>query len=533
MPMKVFASWPAAALAGSIAGHDLDVVQNPHDFTYKVPGLVTWIILGLSVIGAWAFPRVVVVAATIMALYMLFRFVLVLVFYTIGMLRCRRWATAEFERAPASDDLQADDVRHVVLVANYREPEEVLARTLEALAVQKDAPQRLIVVLAMEEAEEGSRAKAAALQARFAGRFADLLATFHPAGLPGEIRGKGSNLRWAAEEVRRELVDRQRLPIERLTLTSSDADSLFHPRYFDVVGRLFAADGQRHLRFWQAPLLLDTNIWRVPTIIRLFTFMTNAVHLSEQSNAASFPLPLSSFTLSFKLAEQVGYWDPAVIADDTHIFLRCYFATRGRTRLVPVYLPTRGDTVTGATFWQTLVNYYKQKLRHGWGCQDASYVLQQWGRVDGMSFGRKALPLIKSLHDHLIFSVGGGLVLIGTLLSLVLYNNPVITLPFDFAYPLLLQAINVLGALGLWGTWIAERVRVSSDVRHWRFSTLIMEILGWGAMPVASFLMVGLPVLHAQTKMMLGSQLAFVPTPKQADPSLPTAPLHSRPRDDA
>lgn len=526
--MKALVSWPVAAGAEPIAGHDLDVVHNPHDFTYKVPGLVTWLILGLSVIGAWAFPRAVLGVATAMAFYMLFRFVLVLVFYTIGTLNCRRWAAAEIADAPTDDGLQPDDVQHVVLVANYREPEAVLARTLEALAVQKDARRRLIVVLAMEEAEDGSRAKAAALQARFAGRFADLLATFHPVGLPGEIRGKGSNLRWAADEVRQELVDRRRMPIERLTLTSSDADSLFHPRYFDVVGRLFAADPQRYLRFWQAPLLLDNNIWRVPTIIRLFTFMTNAVHLSEQSNAASFPLPLSSFTLSYRLAEQVGYWDPAVIADDTHIFLRCYFATRGQTRLIPVYLPTKGDTVTGVTFWQTLINYYKQKLRHGWGCQDASYVLQQWGRVTGMSFGRKALPLIKSLHDHLIFSVGSGLVLIGTVLSLLLYNNPVITLPFGFPYPLLLQAVNVLGALGLWGTWIAERVRVSSNIRHWRFSTLLMEVLGWGAMPVASFLMVGLPVLHAQTKMMLGSELAFVPTPKQADPQTQAVSTRSR-----
>jgi hypothetical protein len=107
--------------------------------------------------------------------------------------------------------------------------------------------------------------------------------------------------------------------------------------------------------------------------------------------------------------------------------------------------------------------------------------------------------------------------LIGTLLSMVLYNNPVITLPPGFPYPLLLQAANVLGALGLWGTWIAERVRVSSSVRHWRLSTLVMEILGWGAMPVASFVMLGLPVLHAQTKMMLGSQLSFARTPKQLD----------------
>ncbi|MDQ1301829.1 MAG: hypothetical protein QG637_1751, partial [Chloroflexota bacterium] len=513
-PMKALASRPGAASADPIAVHDLGIVQNPHDLSYKIPGLLAWITLSLSVIGAWAFPKVVLVAATGVALYMLLRFLIVLGFYIVGVMRCRQWATRDFETAPAGDGPPADEVRHVVLVANYREPEEVLARTLDALAVQEDAGRRLVVVLAMEEAEEGCRAKAAALQARYAGRFADLLATYHPADVPGEIRGKGSNLRYAAAEVWHELVERRHMPIDRLTLTSSDADSLLHPRYFSVVARLFAADPQRYLRFWQAPLLLDNNIWRVPTIIRLFTFMTNAVHLSEQSNAAAFPLPLSTFTLSFKLAEQVGYWDPAVIADDTHVFLRCYFATRGQARITPVYLPTTGDTISGPTYWQALLSFYKQKLRHGWGCQDVSYILQQWGRAQGMPVGRKIVPLIKSLHDHLIFSAGSGMVLVGTLLSIALYGNPVITLPTGFPYQVLWQAANVLGGLGLWGTWIAERVRVSADVRHWRLSTLIMEILGWGVIPVASFLMLGLPVLHAQTKMMLGSQLSFVRTPK-------------------
>jgi cellulose synthase/poly-beta-1,6-N-acetylglucosamine synthase-like glycosyltransferase len=522
MKAKAIASWPRAAIADPVVIHDLDIVQDPHDLSYKIPGLVTWTTLALSVIGAWLFPRVVLAAATVVALYMLVRILIVLGFYIVGTLQCRRWARdplAGAPKAPATDGLRPEDVYHVVLVANYREPVEVLARTLEALAVQENAAERLIVVLAMEEAEPEARAKAAELQARFAGRFADILATYHPAGLPGEIRGKGSNLRWAAEEVRRELVERRHMALERLTLTSSDADSLFHPRYFGTVSRLFATDPQRYLRFWQAPLLLDNNVWRVPTIIRLFTFMTNAVHLSEQSNAAAFPLPLSSFTLSFKLAEQVGYWDPAVIADDTHVFMRCYFATRGQVRLMPVFLPTRGDTVEGVTFWQALVNFYRQKLRHGWGCQDASYVLQQWKRVRGMSFGQKVLPLIKSLHDHLIFSVGSIMVLIGTLLSISLYGNPIITLPTGFPYPILWQVANAVGAVGLWSTWIAERVRVSSNIRQWRLSTLILEILGWGALPAASFVMLGLPVLHAQTKMMLGSQLAFERTPKACTPT--------------
>ncbi|MGC8782025.1 MAG: hypothetical protein ACP5UQ_14280, partial [Anaerolineae bacterium] len=151
MKAKAIASWPRAAVADPVVVHDLDIVQDPHDLSYKVPGLVTWITLALGVIGAWLFPRVVLTAATIVALYMLLRILIVLGFYIVGSVQCRRWARdplAGAAKAPAGDGLRPEDVYHVVLIANYREPMEVLARTLEALAVQENAAERLIVVLA-------------------------------------------------------------------------------------------------------------------------------------------------------------------------------------------------------------------------------------------------------------------------------------------------------------------------------------------------------------------------------------------------
>jgi hypothetical protein len=48
---------------------------------------------------------------------------------------------------------------------------------------------------------------------------------------------------------------------------------------------------------------------------------------------------------------------------------------------------------------------------------------------------------------------------------------------------------------------------------------VLTEALLWAVMPAASFLLVGVPILHAHTKMMLGSQLAFARTPKQAEPT--------------
>ncbi len=281
--------------------------------------------------------------------------------------------------------------------------------------------------------------------------------------------------------------------------------------------RLFAADPNRHLRFWQAPLLLDNNVWSIPVPIRLLTFFTNAVQLSELANPLMPAMPLSTYSLSFKLADQAGYWDRAVISEDWHMFLRCFFATRGQVRLVPIYMPTSGDAVVGDTMWQALRNYYLQQVRHSWGCQDIGYILQQWNRQPGTPFVRKLIYLAKVGHDHLIFSVGGIGLVLGTLLSLALEGTPVITLPANSPYPVLLQVVNGLGAVGTGGIWLSERIRLSSGWRSWRPFTLIQEVAAWTLFPAMTVFVTTVPVIQAQTMMLLGLSLAHFRTPKRAE----------------
>jgi cellulose synthase/poly-beta-1,6-N-acetylglucosamine synthase-like glycosyltransferase len=392
----------------------------------------------------------------------------------------------------------------------------VLTRTLESLAHQAEAERRLTVLLAMEESEPGARAKAQALKAAFEGRLAHFLVTYHPASLPGEVAGKGANQAWAARQARRELVDRLKIPLESMTLTSCDADSILHPHYFAELTRLFAADPNRHTRFWQAPLFFDSNVWEVSVIVRLLTFFTNAVHLAELVGPFAQAMPLSTYTLSYKLADQAGYWDPAVIAEDWHMFLRCFFATRGRARVTPIFLPTSGDAITGEGTWRSLAIFYRQQLRHAWGCQDVGYILQQWRRWPGTPFRGKLLRLTKVVHDHLIWTAGAVVVALGALLSLALDAAPVITLPPDFAYPVIAQAMNLLGALGTAVIWLLERRRVAGAVKDWRARTVARELLAWVTLPVMTFFMLGIPVVHAQTKMLFGSPLTYFRTPKQA-----------------
>src|SRR5262249_42732854 len=149
-----------------------------------------------------------------------------------------------------------------------KEPPEILRRTLASLAAQEVAHQ-LVVVLALEEREQEAPLKARRLMREFAGRFAAFRFTLHPAGLPGEVVGKSSNENFAARETKRWLVDEQGHPLDAVTVTSCDADTVFHPRYFSCLTYKFCTDAQRYRRFWQSPILLNNNIWQSPAPLRV------------------------------------------------------------------------------------------------------------------------------------------------------------------------------------------------------------------------------------------------------------------------
>lgn len=69
----------------------------------------------------------------------------------------------------------------------------MLRSTVARLASHRGARTNYVVVLAMEGTEKGHEAKANVLYHDFRGRFKDLVVSVHPAGIPGEARGKGSN----------------------------------------------------------------------------------------------------------------------------------------------------------------------------------------------------------------------------------------------------------------------------------------------------------------------------------------------------
>jgi len=164
--------------------------------------------------------------------------------------------------------------------------------------------------------------------------------------------------------------------------------------------------------------------------------------------------------------------------------------------------------------------FFHQKVRQGMGGAEIGYLLQKWMHPPGVPFFPKLGRLLKLLHDHLFFSTAGIIVALGTVLSLQLDHSAVLTLPPDNFSPLLFSLLNLLGGSSLLVTWITERVRLARGWVDWSAKSLLGEVAAWVLFPVLFFLLMNLPGLLAQTRMLLGKPAAYVRTPKGFDARL-------------
>jgi len=262
--------------------------------------------------------------------------------------------------------------RHMVIIPNYNESEQSLARTIDSLAAQVNSDQ-LVIVMAMEAREKGADAKADRLVARYRSAFRDMFATFHPAGLPGETPGKGSNEAWAAREAHLYLIERRGDDIDRYSITSCDADAVFHPRHFAALNYLFLTARDRYRTFWQPTIFNSNNIWDIPAPLRIPDGLSGINRLSNLVMPGSVKFPTSCYSVSWKMLDEVDYWDEEVIPEDWHVYLKCCYTLGDRVHVEALYLPLGNDCVLTESYVRTLRAHYNQSVRHAWGATDIPY----------------------------------------------------------------------------------------------------------------------------------------------------------------
>ncbi len=458
---------------------------------------------------------------SLLAVYTAIRFIIAIIASRIGLRLIHKWeATAwreHYQKTAKKDALPWEAVHHVVIIPNYREPIHVLKRTLHHLAEQAEAPRCMTVVLAMEASEPNSAAKGQALVQEFADKFAHIFYTLHPQGLPGELAGKSSNIAWAGQWVKRELVDKNGYKLEHILVTTMDADTLWHPRHFEALTYSFATNPYRHQRLFQAVIRYHGNIWSIHPFLRLINAYSTGFELAYLAAWWWTRLPISSYAVSLKLLEEANYWDTDVIADEWRMFIKSFYVRRANFKVEPIFLPFLADAATGETWWQAFKARYNQTLRHAWGSKEITTVIHHWIYTPQMPFWPTLRLLLRVSHDILLAGAGWVLLTVGSQLPFLLHPE-LIPLPPHKAlespiFILLGASSFIIVACGLLFWWQDARVRPPRpQPATWK--ERLLTLASFPLLPILTLIFLALPVIQAQTRLIFGMGLEFRVTPK-------------------
>ncbi len=501
-----------------------------------IPGFLAWLALLFSIASAVAFPRTLMLAAAVIALYSAIRFLLAGIANGMGIRKIKEWEAINWydkylnEKDKTMPDW--DSIHHVVIIPNYKESLEILHRTLDQLKIQYNAKKQISIVLAMEGGEKNSEQKAIAIQKEYQNAFANIYYTVHPTGLVGEMQCKSANQSWAARWYINKIVYKENLNIDNIVITTMDADTRWHNKHFEALTYHFVTNPNRHTTFWQAPIRYHGNIWQVNPLMRIINTYATAFELAYLAAPWWMAMPMSSYALSLKLLNDSGNWDTDVIADEWHMMIKAYFAERGQVRLEHIFLPFLADSTTGDNIMDSIRNRYSQTLRHAWGSKEVGYMVAKLIENPQIISIHSFKFLFRIAHDILLAGAGWIILTVGSQLP-VLFHPEIAPVQLDK----LLSTSDKLGYIinGMLSSspaWIMLSISSFTmiilvivfqyqdyQVRPKRIAPMtvkeaFLEVLSIPFMLILTLLVVAMPTVIAQTRLLLGIPLQFIVTEK-------------------
>lgn len=308
---------------------------------------------------------------------------------------------------------------HYVIFPNYNEPFEVLDETLHSLSQSAMATTQVVPVLAMEAREYCCTTKARRLVDLHLHRFKTMLVTLHPANLPGEAPGKGSNVEWALQQCEAHCRNVLKCSsLESVVVTVADADSNIHPKYLSALTYeycLLNAESQRHSQLFQAPVFAYRNWNESLALVRVSAQQAAEIELSCLSAShAGTRVCMSTFSASLKFFRSLSPYHDNYLSEDNHLVLKALVHITEDVQVRSIMLPASCYAVAeaGGTL-RTLRARWTQAKRHALGVAELVYLLKavvfglgavSWsqGRRRGSRSRRCVAHLFTLFHCHLL-----------------------------------------------------------------------------------------------------------------------------------
>lgn len=486
-------------------------------FLEIIPGALVWttvvVVLALSFLA----PLAAIVFIVAFDVYWLFRVMYLMFYITLAFLRYRQtvridWA-ARVRTVPGWDRIW-----HLIVIPTYRESLTVLRSTFAALARTDFPHDRLLVVVACEERDRAKAAQnAQALRAEFGSRFGELLVTWHPADIPGEVAGKGSNIAWAGRRAQAR-VDARGIPYADVIVSSFDADTQAHPAYFSYLTHVYLNHPNRLRSSYQPIPLFHNNIWQAPALMRVVANATTFWLLSEALRADRL-FTFSSHSMPFQALVAVDFWQSDIVTEDSRIFLQCFVHYDGDYEVTPLYLPLSMDTVLGDTLWQSLVNQYKQQRRWAYGVENFPYMVWNFVGNARIPWRKKWRYAWNQLEGVYSWATAPLIIFLLSWIPLRFSGDAVAATALGQNAPDVLSWLVRAAMVGLVLNAVLSTIILPArppGTHRLRIATMVLQ---WLLFPYCMIVFGSLPATDAQTRLMLGKYLGFWVTPKARKPA--------------
>lgn len=477
-----------------------------------IPGLASWgTLVGVIVLSIY-FPFFAAYFVIGFALYWLLKTAFLSFHLRHNWKRLRHHLSLDWQVLASRFDY--GHLHHVILLPFYKEPEEVIAATMASLAAVRYDHSRIIVVLATEE-RAGSEAQviAAAMKAKYRDVFGEILITTHPAAIPGELAGKGSNASYAAEEVRTKVLDARGIRYDETLVSIFDIDTVLYPDYLNcLVWHFFTARHPLKSSYQPVPIF-NNNIWTAPAISRVVAMSSTFWEMVQQERPERMAT-FSSHSVSFQALYEVGYWQRNMVSEDSRIYWNLLLANNGKYDVVPLSYPVSMDANAAPTLLKTIGQIYRQHRRWTYGVENLCYILHHFRY-------QTAIPLRTRIGVALRQAEGYWSLVTNPIMLFILGWTPIFLGGQDFHQTVLSYNLPIivrdLLILAMFGLVVSSMISLTllpprpKEAGRWRYIVLALQ---WIMVPATMIIFSAIPGLDAQTRLMFGRYMGFWVTPK-------------------
>lgn len=408
-----------------------------------------------------------------------------------------------------------EEVLQMVILPNATESPEIVRTCLRSIINDGFPLDKIIVVLALEErCGELAKEKGRLMQEEFGNSFRNFLVTYHPDGIEGELKGKGSNQAWAAKQAKAQIIDAEGLDSSRILVSVFDIDTILHPGYFFCLTHKFLTVSSPYRSSYQPIPVYHNNIWKASFFSRVAATSNTFWQMMMQVRQESL-VTYSSHSMTYRALLDIGFWSTNMVSEDSRIFWNCLMFYNGDYRVEPLYHLVSMDITADQNIKLTAKSLYKQQRRWAWGVESLPYLafnsIKNWRKIKKGKVLGHIIVQIYGFHSWatsaLIIAVVGWMPM---LLGGNRFNATVLSgnLPVISSFLMNLAMIGMILSAVISSLMLPKRPK---EYSAWKNVAMLVE---WVCVPVTIIVFGAIPCLDAQIRLLRGKYMGFWITPK-------------------